>query len=226
MAPSPRVTAQTACAALAAALAVAASAVPAQATTITDPLGDFLPTFTGPHDGDLDVLTASAAINMASVTLSATLDRAIGTTPGAIYVFGINRGAGQPLLTLGAPPVGQGVNFDAVAVLNPAGGSVLNLLLPTAVGPTPLTNVSFSGSSLTAVIPFSLLPSNGFSTSQYLYNIWPRSGLGQNVQIADFAPDASSFRASVPEPAAWGLMLAGFGLAGATLRRRRRAAPA
>ncbi|MBU1376377.1 MAG: PEPxxWA-CTERM sorting domain-containing protein [Alphaproteobacteria bacterium] len=29
--------------------------------------------------------------------------------------------------------------------------------------------------------------------------------------------------APVPEPAAWALMLAGFGLAGATLRQRRRA---
>src|SRR4051812_12271562 len=166
MVQSPRVLRQPACA-LAAALLAAAFAIPAQATTITDPLGDFLPTFTGPHNGDLDVLTASAAINMASVTLSATLDGSIGTTPGAVYVFGINRGAGQPLLTFGTPSVGAGVNFDAVAVLNPAGGSVLNLILPTAAGPTPLTNVSFSGSSLSVVIPFSLLPSNGFSTSQY-----------------------------------------------------------
>lgn len=34
----------------------------------------------------------------------------------------------------------------------------------------------------------------------------------------------AEFSASVPEPAAWGLMIAGFGLAGASLRARRRAA--
>jgi hypothetical protein len=72
------------------------------------------------------------------------------------------------------------------------------------------------------VIPLADLPSNGFTAAQYRYNLWPRDGLNtaDNGQIADFAPDASSFTASVPEPAAWALMIAGFGLVGAALRRR------
>jgi hypothetical protein len=207
--------------ALAAALAASAFAVPAQATTIADPAGDFLATYTGPQNGDLDVLSVSAVRDATAVTFSATFNGAIGTTAGGVYVLGINRGAGLPLLTTGVPSVGAGVNFDAVAVLNPLGGSFVNLILPSAVGPTPLSTVTFSGSSLTAVIPFALLPSNGFATSDYLYNLWPRSGLASNVQIADFAPNASSFAADIPEPGAWALMIAGFGLMGAALRRRR-----
>ncbi len=39
--------------------------------------------------------------------------------------------------------------------------------------------------------------------------------------ISDFAPDAATFRAIVPEPATWAMMLAGFGLVGVAMRRRR-----
>jgi len=193
----------------------------ARATTITDPAGDFLSTFTGPHNGDMDVLSVGAVDNATQVTLTANLAGPIGTTPGGIYVIGVNRGGGQPLLTFGTPSVGAGVNFDAVIVLNPAGGSIVNLLLPTAQPPEPLTSVTFSGSTFTAVVPFSLLPTNGFAPSQYLYNLWPRNGLGSNVQISDFAPNASSFAASAPEPGTWALLLLGFGALGAVSRRRR-----
>ena len=41
------------------------------------------------------------------------------------------------------------------------------------------------------------------------------------MSLADFAPDHETFTANVPEPATWALMIAGFGLAGTTLRRRR-----
>ena len=62
------------------AVAVAASVAalqPARATTIVDPAGDFLATYTGPHNGDLDVLSASAVQNGTSVTLTANLNGAI-----------------------------------------------------------------------------------------------------------------------------------------------------
>lgn len=51
----------------------------------------------------------------------------------------------------------------------------------------------------------------------------PNEGLIQNVS-ADLTP--LSVRVAVPEPGAWLLMIAGFGLAGAALRRRRHAATA
>lgn len=194
-----------------------------RAATITDPVGDFLPTYTGPLNGDMDVISVGAVQDGTSVTLTATMNGAIGTTAGGLYVLGINRGGGLPLLTFGSPSVGAGVNFDAVAVLIPTGGSFVDILLPNAQAPTPLSTVTFSGSTLTAVIPFALLPTNGFAPAQYLYNLWPRDGLNtsDNGQISDFAPNASSFTASVPEPAGWTIMLLGFGGLGAALRRRR-----
>jgi hypothetical protein len=205
-------------------LAASAMALPARATIVDplDPAGDFLPTYTGPHNGDMDVLSVGAVEDGTNVTLTATLNGAIGTTAGGAYVFGINRGGGLPLFTFGTPSTGAGVNFDAVAVLLPGGGSFVAVILPTAMTPTPLTNVTFSGSTLTAVVPLADLPSNGFAPSQYFYNLWPRDGLNSadNSQIADFAPDASSF-ATVPEPGAWATLLLGFGTLGAALRRRR-----
>ena len=210
----------------AAALAISAFAATAHAATETDPVGDFLATYTGPHNGDLDVTSVGALDDGTNVTLTATFNGTIGTTAGEAYVLGVNRGAGLPLLTFGTPSVGAGVNFDAVAVFQPVGGSFVAGLLPSMTAPIALSNVTFSGSKLIAVIPLADLPSNGFAPAQYLYNLWPRDGLNtaDNGQIADFAPDASSFRASVPEPATWALMIGGFGLAGAALRRRRSAA--
>ena len=200
-----------------------AGASAAQADIIVDPAGDFLATYSGPLNGDLDVLSAGAVQNGTDLVLTATLNGDIGTTPGAVYVFGVNRGAGLPLLTFGAPSVGAGVNFDAVAVLTPGGASFVALILPTAQAPIALNDVSFVGSKFRAVIPLSDLPTNGFATSDYLYNLWPRSGLGVNTQISDFAPDASSFAANVPEPGAWAMMIVGFALLGAMGRRRSRA---
>ncbi|MET0307171.1 MAG: PEPxxWA-CTERM sorting domain-containing protein [Sphingomonas sp.] len=44
---------------------------------------------------------------------------------------------------------------------------------------------------------------------------------GLGVTAADFAVDRVYAVAAVPEPAAWGMMIGGFGLAGAAMRRRR-----
>jgi len=202
---------------------------PAHATTVVDASGDFLGTFTGLQNGDLDVHSVTARQDGTDVTLSALLGDAVGTTSTGVYVWGVNRGAGTEGLLAGAPPVGAGVFFDAVVVLLPnATGQVLafNGANPPTTTALSAGAVTVSGDTISAVVPFSALPSTGFTTANYLYNLWSRDGLGANVQIADFAPDASSFAADVPEPGAWALMILGFAMTGAAMRRRRSVARA
>lgn len=215
---------RSAASALGLAVALVASAAHAGPATVSDAPNDFLGTFTGTQGGDLDALSVGAQQNGTAVTLSALVNGTVGTTAGAAYVWGVNRGAGAPLLTFGTPSVGAGVNFDAVAVLFPNDTGVVVLFTGGVGGspvPLPVGSVTVSGSTITGVIPFSMLPSTGFTPANYLYNLWPRAGLTTNDQIADFAPDASSFRANVPEPATWAMMLLGFGAMGAWFRRRR-----
>src|SRR3954470_14745205 len=65
---------------------------PAEAAYI-DPTGDFLSSYTGPHNGDLDVVNFDAQFDGTTFTFSSTSNAAIGTTPGGIFVWGVDRGA-------------------------------------------------------------------------------------------------------------------------------------
>jgi hypothetical protein len=78
----------------------------------------------------------------------------------------------------------------------------------------------------TANTLLSLLPSTGFARSDYTFAMWTRLRAdplmdGTNVEIADFAPDASSFKA-VPEPLTWAMMILGFGAVGTAMRRKQK----
>ena len=46
-------------------------------------------------------------------------------------------------------------------------------------------------------------------------------GYGEQAMQAAFDANSWSIAAAVPEPASWAMMIAGFGLTGAALRRRR-----
>lgn len=201
---------------------------PASAT-VYDPQGDFLATYTGPQNGDLDALSASAYFNGGSFRLSSVQNGTVGATSGSLYVWGINRGAGIPRLTFGAPSVGAGVLFDAVAVLFPNGtGRVATFPAMGAPVITPLSSgaVTVGGATISGLVPASLLPSRGFAFEDYTFTMWIRKRVnpaldGTNAELADFIPDASGFTASVPEPTSWAMLIVGFGLSGAVLRRRR-----
>jgi hypothetical protein len=191
-----------------------------------DPLGDFVGSYTGALNGELDILGVSAAVEGANLRLTATVNGVPGASPGSLYVFGIDRGSG--IQRLGIP-----VAFDALAVLFPDGlGRAVTF--PTIGAPTitPVSGaVSINGSTISGLFPLALLPPNGLPVQNYTFTAWSRLRVnpaadGLIGEIADYAPNAGGFSASVPEPGAWATLIIGFGALGALMRGRvRKGAP-
>jgi hypothetical protein len=197
-------------------------AEPGSATVVSDPSNDFLPTFAGPHNGDLDVVAANVTLDGSNLDFTATLNDVLGLTPGALYVFGINRGQGTA--KFGNIAAGN-VLFDSTFVINQnAVGVVNDLINHTSTTISGAGAVKLLGSTISGVVPVSDLPSEGFSPSEYEYNIWPELGAANpgNMQISDFAPNNSDALVSVaaPEPAT--MLLAGVTLIACGFVRRRK----
>ena len=191
----------------------------AQAQAI-DPANDFIPSYTGPHNGDLDVLLANVQYDGSQYLFSGTVNAPIGTTPTGLYVFGVDRGTG----TARFGPIATGVLFDSVVSFTAAGVASVRELQPGGAATTlPGSALQISGNSFTAQIPASLLPSFGLTQDAYTWNLWPRSGAGGTNVISDFAPDNSNLRVqAVPEPGAMGLVLSLGAFGSASLLRGRR----
>ena len=152
----------------------------------------------------------------AAFHLSARLAGAIDPSKAGLYVIGVNTGTG-PIRPFAS--IGEGnVIFNQAIVIRKTGiGAVSGHALLATI----------AGDQFSVIVPLAFLPSTGFAPKNYGFNLWPRNGTGKNSQISDFAPENRNL-ASVPEPATWAMMLAGFGLAGGALRlrRMRRHAPA
>ena len=204
-------------------LATLALTSSAFAAPINDPIGDFLPSFIGTKGGDLDVVRADVTlIGNNSFLFTAQLNGLIGTTPGGIYVFGIDRGKGTERFLLGSPSIGAGVFFDSVVIIRPDGSGTVNLL-GLGGGATNFSGATILGNSFSVNLLASLLPTQGRAFADYGWNLWPRNGAGSNTQISDFAPDASTPRVDrVPEPETLPLLALG-GLAAFGVARRKTA---
>jgi hypothetical protein len=194
--------------------------LPGSATPVSDPANDFLPTFAGPHNNDLDVLSANVTLNGSNFDLTAALNGPIGQTPGAVYVLGLDRGKGTPKFSnIGEP----GVVFDSTVVVSNTGGAIVNDLISKTK--TSISDVTLSGSTLSAVVPLSDLPSEGFSAGHYTFNLWPESGAPNpaNTEISEFAPNnAMAPVSATPEPGT--VSLFGMALVGALAVFRRQKA--
>jgi hypothetical protein len=233
-----------AAAALAGAMALAGSA--AQATTVTDPIGDVLNGFDAAAHADLDVVSASGTFNAAHLFLSSTQNGAVGTSAGNLYVWGVDRGQGQDTILAhspGQPSLGNGVKFDAFITFDSTGTNdhlfLVNYNADKSVASVTPGNfnsnwVTIDGNTISVAIPLVELPSTGFDVAHFGLNVWPRLGdTSTTAHVVDFAPngleqspygDPLFHPSAVPEPASWALMIMGFGLGGAMLRRRRSAA--
>lgn len=163
---------------------------------IKDAVNDYTPTYTGPRNGDLDVVNAEAGYTGCDFLFYSNSAADIGATSGGFFVWGINRGAGTARFGEQAP----GVLFDAVVVVNLNPGrtsTVVDLTTgPPTVSVLPTSNIAVNGRNLLVRVPASLLPSKGFAPSRYTVNLWPRFQVAATsnalTDVADFAPDNSN----------------------------------
>ena len=82
-------------------------------------------------------------------------------------------------------------------------GAFIDLVLGGAPQILDPSSISIAGSTISVTLTEAQMPSQGFAFADYRYNLWPRfapggANPGDNTQISDFAPDASTFTASAP----------------------------
>ena len=194
--------------------------VPAHAQVV-DAANDFLATYTGPQNGDLDVLNSSVVFDGQNFILSATMNGTIGTTAGGFYVWGFDRGQGTARFAAALAGT-DNTKFDSVVILRPDTTATVNRIVGGSVTNFATGKASINGASLIATIAASELPTEGLSFGDYTWNLWPRSSAAGGVAaISDFAPNSNNAgTVSAPEPAALPLVL--LGMMGLPFLRRRK----
>lgn len=165
----------------------------AGAQPIHDPVGDFIPTYVGPHNPDLDVVNGAVIFAGNGFLFQATMDGDIGDHSVTLgrYVWGVDRGQGNEtrnFAQLGLPDI----IFDAVVAVSPGDVSIVNDIVTDVATPLPPENIVVLDKTILVWVPLSMLPSYvGRPPQEYTWNLWPRwDGIPMSdEQISDFAPD-------------------------------------
>jgi hypothetical protein len=186
------------------------------AVPIGDPAGDLLPTFIPGDDpalhGDTDVISSEVSYNPTTNRFNFTGTHAadIGTskladgTPGAIYVWGLDRGQGTERLAA----IVQDVLFDSVVVLAANGTGFFLDLVTAGATPQAIAGVQISGPTISADVDGALIASLGlFAPEDYTWNLWPRFILVGNpaatdAAVSDFAPNQGNAALTIVGPGA------------------------
>jgi hypothetical protein len=178
---------------------------------ITNLPGDFLSSYKGPQNGDLNVIGAEVRYDGTNFLLHLILNGQVGFTKHADYVFGFNRGQGTaPFKFFQGVPFEPGVLFDGIIDVKNI-DSVTN-------GVT----VTTSGNEIFAIVPASLpsMASTGFAPENYMWNVWPRNPDFANgpAGFTEFVPHNSDARVT-PVPAPPAFILGAVGAMGLLGRR-------
>jgi len=182
------------------------------------------------------VLAAPAhAVSVESITANGNSATVFAAAPGALSVdFAINNTV-PIVLGLGVEAGdADGIGFDSVVdsflTLNPPGNALRSLTLTLGGGATFASIGSVApafGSAIGSLDASSTVYTLLFNPSEPFGLVLGDTGFGGDdfgLSVAGLAPGSSfslTLDAAVPEPASWALLIAGFGMVGARLRRRR-----
>jgi hypothetical protein len=176
-----------------------------QAAEISDDVGDILPAYDGAALPGMDVVAHQVTLVGDRVVFYGRMAGPIAPTQaiGGLYLFGLDRGQGTPrFLGPAAPPViGPNVLWDSIVRINPNGTGLFNNSITGVVTPLDPADIVIDGDELTASVPVSLLSTSATrAPCEWTYNLWPRNGIGRNVQVSDLAPDdGNSPMQTIPE---------------------------
>lgn len=174
---------------------------------------------------------------LGALALIASLSFGLPAAAGTVVINGDTSGGptyNRPLSNMGGlSAVGTNVNYQVTAftvstagdysLLSTAGYDNFLGLYAGAFDPTqPLLNArayndDFNNSLTASGFTTNLLAGVSYFAVASAFD----NGIGGAYELTISGPGAISLSSAVPEPATWAMMIAGFGLAGSALRRRR-----
>jgi hypothetical protein len=154
----------------------------------------------------------TAAGGLSNPFLNNTGNKEISLAPGSYYLFG-NPWAGTEFMTQGS----------AISVFlrlstgdNPVGHSLL------LIGNSKVPDLSIAGQTIFDFEPYGIkISTTGITNADRVSFGYPPAAFAADGREDFVLLLTYGVTSAVPEPAAWGMMIAGMGFAGAALRRRK-----